>query len=151
MLARLDSARGNVMARWDALHPLDRDGLLYALAAAFALVLGVTSTQGAQWQWGYLAMGPYAAAAILAFVFAKRLLKREHLARIALLIVVLFGAVFVPLGLEAHWRQAQPEVGVISRAGQLLSKGIDPYRTYDSHGHLINEIKGLPAFESWFT
>ena len=150
MLARLDSARGNVMARWDALHPLDRDGLLYALAAAFALALGVTSTQGAQWQWGYLAMGPYAAAAILAFVFAKRLVKREHLARIVLLIMVLFGAVFVPLGLEAHWRQAQPEVGVISRAGQLLSKGIDPYRTYDSHGHLINEIKGLPAFESFF-
>ncbi len=150
MLARLDTARGNVMARWNALHPLDRDGLLYAVAAVFALVLALTSTQGAQWQWGYLALGPYALAALVAFVLAKRLVRREHLARIVLLVVVIFGAVFVPLGLEAHWRHAQPEVGVISRAGQLLSKGKDPYRTYDRHGHLINEIKGLPAFESFF-
>jgi Glycosyltransferase family 87 len=150
MLARLDTARGNVMGHWNTLYPLDRDGLLYALAAVFALVMGVTSTQGAQWQWGYLAVGPYAFAALLAFVLAKRLVKREHLARLVLFVVVLFGAVLVPLGLEAHWHQAQPEVGVISRAGQLLSKGIDPYRTYDSHGHLINEIKGLPAFESFF-
>ena len=73
MLARLDTARGNVMARWNALHPLDRDGLLYAVAAVFALVLGLTSTQGAQWQWGYLALGPYALAALVAFVLAKRL------------------------------------------------------------------------------
>ncbi|MCU1363424.1 MAG: hypothetical protein JWM55_1252 [Acidimicrobiaceae bacterium] len=150
MLARLDLARGNVMGRWNQLHPLDRDGLLYALAAVFALVLAITSTQGAQWQWGYLAVGPYTLVALLAFALARRQIKREHLARMVLLVVVLFGAVVVPLGLEAHWRQAQPEVGVISRAGQLLSKGIDPYRAYDSHGHLINAVKGLPAFESFF-
>ncbi len=33
------------------------------------------------------------------------------------------GAVFVPLGLEAHWRHAQPEVGVIARAGELPEQG----------------------------
>jgi hypothetical protein len=150
MLTRLSGVRGDVMARWNGLNFLTRDGVLYAVAALFALILGWTSTQPAQWQWGYLTVGPYAFVAILAFVLARRVSKREHLARLTLLVVVLFGAVFVPLGLEAHWRHAQPEVGVISRAGQLLSKGRDPYRAYDHHGHVINEIKGLPAFESFF-
>jgi hypothetical protein len=150
MLARLQLSRGDVMARWGELDFLTRDGLLYLVAAVFALVLGFTSTQPAQWQWGYLTVGPYAFAALLAFVLARRVVKREHLARLALLVVVMFGAVFIPLGLEAHWRHAQPEVGVISRAGQLLSKGKDPYRSYDRHGHVVNEIKGLPAFESFF-
>ena len=126
MLARLSGVRGDVMARLEQTQPSYRDGVLYAVAALFALVLGWTSTQPAQWQWGYLTVGPYAFAAILAFVLARRVSKREHLARLTLLVVVLFGAVFVPLGLEAHWRHAQPEVGVISRAGQLLSKGRDP-------------------------
>jgi hypothetical protein len=138
------------MAKWNALNNLDRDGLLYLVAALFALVLGVTSTQPAQWQWGYLTIGPYALVALIAFVLARRVIRREHVARLTLLVVVLFGAVFIPLGLEAHWRHAQPEVGVISRAGQLLSKGKDPYFAYARHGHGINEIKGLPAFESFF-
>jgi len=36
--------------------------------------------------------------------------------RIALLALVLLGSVAIPLGLEARWRVAQPEVGVIQRA-----------------------------------
>jgi hypothetical protein len=150
MLTRLETVRANFMAWWNACDYLTRDGVLYALAAAFAIVLGWTSSQPAQWQWGYLTVGPYALVAVVALVLGRRGVKREHLARLVLLVVVLFGAVFVPLGLEAHWRHAQPEVGVISRAGQLLSKGKDPYRAYDNHGVVVNEIKGLPAFESFF-
>ena len=62
----------------------------------------------------------------------------------------MIGAIGVPLGLEAHWRHAQPEAGVITRAGELISKGEDPYRAYDEHGHLVNAIRDLPAFESFF-
>jgi hypothetical protein len=39
---------------------------------------------------------------------------------------------------------------VISRAGQFISKGEDPYRAYDHDGHLVNAIPGDPAFESFF-
>jgi hypothetical protein len=150
MLAQLWNARDRALTWWTALSNLTGDGLLYALAACFALVLGWTSTQPAQWQWGYLTVGPYALVAVVAWIVGRRARRREHLIRMLLLGLVVVGAVFVPLGLEAHWRHAQPEVGVISRAGQLLSKGKDPYRAYKVHGHVVNEIRGLPAFESFF-
>jgi len=150
MLAQLLNARDRGMIWWTALDKLMGDALLYALAACFALVLGWTSTQAAQWQWGYLTVGPYALIALAAFFLARRVRRREHLVRMILLGLVVIGAVFVPLGLEAHWRHAQPEVGVISRAGQLLSKGKDPYRAYKVDGRVVNEIPGLPAFESFF-
>jgi len=150
MLAQLWTARDRALTWWSALAKLTSDALLYGLAASFALMLGWTSTQPAQWQWGYLTVGPYAFVAIAAFIAGRRARKRAHLIRMVLLGLVVLGAVFVPLGLEAHWRHAQPEVGVISRAGQLLSKGQDPYRAYKVHGHVVNEIHGLPAFESFF-
>jgi hypothetical protein len=150
MLARVETVRDVFMLRWNALGAVTGDAVLYAAAGAFALVLGWTSTQAAQWQWGYLTVGPYFAAALLAYVVGRRIVKRQRLFRVALVGLVAVGAVFIPLGLEAHWRHAQPEVGVISRAGQLLSKGQDPYRSYDEHGHVIDEIKGIPAFESFF-
>ncbi|MHB8379710.1 MAG: glycosyltransferase 87 family protein [Acidimicrobiales bacterium] len=150
MLARLWNVRDHFMTWWTALGTLTRDGLLYLAAAAFALVLGSTSGQPAQWQWGYLSVGPYLLIALLALVLARRAIRREHLARVILLGAVIVGVVFVPLGLETHWRQAQPEVGVIERSGALLSKGLSPYRAYQKDGQIVNEIKGLPAFESFF-
>ena len=150
MLTRLGLVRGRAMSWWASLDRLSGDGLLYAVSAAFALALGLTSSQPAQWQWGYLAAGPYAFVAVVAFVLARRVVRRELLARVLLLGLVVVGAVLVPLGLEAHWRHAQPEVGVIERSGQLLSKGEDPYRAYDHHGRVVNELPGRPAFESFF-
>jgi len=157
MLARLWNVRDHFMTWWTTLGTLTGDGLLYLLAACFALVLGWTSNQSAQWQWGYLAVGPYVFAALVALVLARRVVRRENFVRMVLLGAVVVGVVFVPLGLETHWRQvhgghgdAQPEVGVIERSGALLSKGLDPYRAYEKHGHVVNEIRGLPAFESFF-
>ncbi|MGA7834952.1 MAG: glycosyltransferase family 87 protein [Acidimicrobiales bacterium] len=150
MLAHSVHARERISSWWVSLGALTSDGVLYAASAVFALVLGLTSTQGAQWQWGYLTCGPYALVALVAFVLGRRVLRKEHLVRLVLLGAVLIGAVFVPLGLEAHWRHAQPEVGVITRAGGLIAKGKDPYRAYDDHGRVVNEIRGLPAFESFF-
>jgi hypothetical protein len=150
MLAVSFRARERFMAWWTSLRALTGDGLLYLLAAGFALVLGETSSQPAQWQWGYLAVGPYVLAAIFAFLLARRVVRREHVARLVLLVIVMIGAIGVPLGLEAHWRHAQPEAGVIARAGQYIKKGEDPYRAYDHNGHLVNALPGAPAFESFF-
>ncbi|HTB08812.1 MAG TPA: glycosyltransferase 87 family protein [Acidimicrobiales bacterium] len=150
MLATVSRTRLRFMTWWTSLNALTGDGLLYLLAAGFALVLGESSTQAAQWQWGYLAMGPYALAALLSFVLARYVVRRQHLVRVVLFSVVVVGAIAAPLGLEAHWRHAQPEVGVIARAGELISKGQDPYHTYDEHGRLVGAIKDLPKFESFF-
>ncbi|HEY1825621.1 MAG TPA: glycosyltransferase 87 family protein [Acidimicrobiales bacterium] len=150
MLAVVPRTRVHFMSWWTALNPLTTDAVFYLLAAGFALVLGIRSTQAAQWQWGYLAVGPYAFAAVVALLGARYVVRRRHGLRLVVLGAVVLGVVAAPLGLEAHWRHAQPEVGVIARAGEALSKGQDPYHAYDEHGHLVGEIDGLPAFESFF-
>ena len=126
MLALPVHVRGRFVTWWNSLNALTRDGWLYLVSAGFAIVLGLTSSQGAQWQWGYLTVGPYAFVALLAFVLSRRTLRRQVAVRVVLLVAVVVGAVFVPLGLEAHWRHAQPEVGVITRAGGLLARGKIP-------------------------
>ena len=157
MLARLSPVRTRSVSWWGALSPMGRDGVLYGASALFAIVLGWTSSQAAQWQWGYLSFGAYAFVAVLAFWLARRVLAREQWVRVGLLVLVILGTVAIPLGLEARWRQldhgvgyAQPEVSVIERSGQALINGQDPYHAYVRHGHLINEISGLPAYESFF-
>ena len=39
---------------------------------------------------------------------------------------------------------------MIERSGFDLSKGIDPYRTYYHDGRVVDAIKGIPSFESFF-
>jgi len=129
---------------------LRSDAFLYGLSALFALGLGLTSGQGAQWQWGYLAFGPYALCALLAYALYRVKLRRTTMLRVGLLALVLLGSVAIPLGLEARWRVAQPEVGVILRAGDNLSKDRNLYPSYDKHGKLYHQLEGLPAFESFF-
>jgi hypothetical protein len=150
MLTRFSFARTRLLTWWGALPGLSSDALLYALSALFALGLGVTSRQGAQWQWGYLATAPYALCALLAYGFHRLKLRRTSMIRMALLTLVLLGSVAIPLGLEARWRVAQPEVGVIQRAGDNLSKDRNLYPSYDKHGKLIDPIAGIPAYESFF-
>lgn len=140
-----------------ALSPLSGDGFVYLASALFALALGLTSREAAQWHWGYLAAGPYAAIGVLALALGARRPRRSTTLRIVLLALVVFGAVAVPLGLEARWRQldhgvgfAQPEVSVIERSATYLSHGQDPYRSYLHDGHLVGAVHGLPPFESFF-
>ena len=150
MLARLSHVRTSLMNWWTALNGLSSDALLYGLSAVFALVLGWRSDQAAQWQWGYLSFAPYLLVALVAWLLSRRNVRRIISARVTLLALVMLGTVVIPLGLEAHWRHAQPEVGVIVRSATNVSKGKDPYRTYMHDGHLVNEIPGLPAYESFF-
>ncbi|MDE3081797.1 MAG: DUF2029 domain-containing protein [Acidobacteriota bacterium] len=156
-MGRLDSLRHVLVARWVGAEGLTSDALLYGASALFALGLGFTSHEPAQWHWGYLATPAYAVAAIAALVLARRRLTRATRARIALLGLVVLGAVALPLGLEARWRHldpgaafAQPEVSVIERSAGYLSHGQDPYRAYVHDGRVIGAVKGLPAYESFF-
>jgi len=124
--------------------------VLYGASALFALTLGWTSNQPAQWHWGFLACVPYALASVVALALVGRRLKRTTMVRIVLLGVVVLGAVAMPLLLEARWRQAQPEVAVIVRSATNLVNGKDPYQTYVKHGRLVNAVPGIPAYESFF-
>src|ERR1700690_1701031 len=103
MLTRLSLARTRYVSRWGALPELRSDALLYGLSAVFALGLGMTSRQGAQWQWGYLATGPYVLGALAALGLDRLRFRRTSMLRLALLGLVLLGSVAVPLGLEARW------------------------------------------------
>jgi hypothetical protein len=150
MLTRVTFARTRFLTWWGALSGLSSDALLYGLSGSFALGLGVFSHQGAQWQWGYLATAPYALCALLAFGLHRLNLRRTTWLRVGLLALVMLGTVAIPLGLEARWRVAQPEIGVIQRAGDNLSKNKNLYPTYDKHGKLIDPIEGIPSFESFF-
>jgi hypothetical protein len=150
MLTRFSFTRTRFVSRWGALPELRSDALLYGLSAIFALGLGMASREGAQWQWGYLATGPYALGALVALGCDRLKIERTSWVRLGLLGLVLLGSVAIPLGLEARWRVAQPEVGVIQRAGDNLSKDRNLYPSYDKHGKLINAIQGLPAYESFF-
>ncbi|MHB2027993.1 MAG: glycosyltransferase 87 family protein [Acidimicrobiales bacterium] len=157
MTPRLEFVRERAVTWWTSIGALGGDGLLYCFSGCFALMLAVISNQRAQWQWGYLSVGPYALVGVVAIILGRRVLRRERLLRVILLSVVIVGTVVVPLGLEAHWRQvngghgdAQPEIGVITRAGQRLANGQDPYRAYDKNGHVVDSIRGLPIYESFF-
>jgi hypothetical protein len=150
MLVRLTIVRTSLVNWWTALSGLHSDALLYALAGAFALLLGARSDQAAQWQWGYLAFAPYFAAALAAWLLRGLFVRRVILARVVVLALVVLGTVVIPLGLEAHWRHAQPEVGVITRSATAVSKGKDPYHTYMHDGHLVGVTPGRPVYESFF-
>lgn len=157
MLARLSTLRTRLVRWWTALNGLQSDAVLYGASAVFAMLLGWTSTQVAQWHWGYLTFAPYAAAAVVGFAAGRVRIRRETAVRIALLVLVVVGSVAIPLGLETRWRHqdpamgfAQPEVSVIERSATYLSQGKDPYRAYEQDGRLVGEVKGLPTYESFF-
>ena len=157
MLAQIPFVRNRFVVWWVALHALRSDAILYGVSALFAMGLAWTSREPAQWHWGYLAAAPYAAAAVGAYVLGRRVVRRTNLMRLLLLSLVVVGAVAIPLGLEARWRHldhgvgfAQPEVSVIERAASNVSQGKDPYRTYVYNGHVVDAVRGLPAYESFF-
>jgi hypothetical protein len=150
MLARLSKIRTGFEGGWIALDGLRSDGVLYAASAVFALLLGWTSREPAQWHWGYLAVVPYGVFAVMALWLSRLKLRRPATVRIGLLSLVILGAVAMPLALEARWRQAQPEISVIDRSAAAVSQGQDPYHTYVRHGRLFDAVPGIPAYESFF-
>lgn len=151
MTTRLIGFRDALVQWWRLQSPSSSDAWLYAGSAVFALLMGLTSDQPAQWHWGYLAVGPFAVAALIV-PFGRRFAEiAQQRWRLAVLVLVFAGVVAVPLAFETQWRVAQPEVNVIARSGQDLAHGKPLYTTYrNSHGVLVDVIKGEPAYQSFF-
>ena len=157
MLLRPASDRVRIQVQRLTGRGLQSDAVLYGLAAAFSIVFALTTDQPAQWQWGYMAVIPYAFVALLALVLSRLRSTNRFRTRIALAFLVLAGAVLAPLILESRWRHldhnnadAQPEVSVIERSAQLVQEGKSPYKTYVTHGRVVDATKGIPTYESFF-
>ena len=155
MSPTLNRVRQPVISWWMSQSSFNSDGILYLASGVFALILGFTSGEPAQWHWGYLTFAVYFAAAILMFLFARSRWANSFSLRKYILLFLVVGVVIIPLGLEAHWRQnnstlAQPEVSVIERAANNVINGKDPYSAYVKDGKLHNQIKGVPSYESFY-
>ncbi len=77
--------------------------------------------------------------------------------RIWVFVFVLLGATVLPLSLEVSWRaegdpsaHVQPETVVVEQAAHLAAHGDDPYRLVTNDGRVVDEVKGEPAYESFF-
>ena len=106
----------------------ERDAVLYAASALFAIVTAQGSTIGLYQQWGRLAVGPYAFGAVASAVAARRTRRRTAAAagsrssespapvrtaspswhwttsRTVIFLVVFVGATLGPLALEVLWQ-----------------------------------------------
>lgn len=123
------------------------DAVLYAASAAMAAAVGLFSATPIHAEWGRLAVGPYAAGAIVAFALAA--LRPPFRARIALALAVALGSVATPLALEVVWRaesdpgfHAQSEVIITEEASRSLVAGHNPYLTNYTEGPLASRPPG---------
>ena len=117
---------GRAMASWS---PVERDAVLYAASALFAIGTAQLASISLYQQWGRLAVGPYALGAV-ASAFAARRARRAAervdapglraaggdgsdaagttwhwtTPRAVIFLVVLLGATLMPLSLEVLWR-----------------------------------------------
>ena len=144
-----------VTSWWVSLSPVVSDAVLYFGAGVFALLMGLTSSEPAQWHWGYISVTGYFLAALILLIGSKW--SNTFSLRKIVLIFLVIGVVVIPLSLETHWRQnngghgyAQPEVSVIERSANNVVKGTDPYTVDVKNGKVFNSIRGLPTYESFF-
>jgi hypothetical protein len=94
------------------------DLVLYALSGVFAGITAHTSTLAAHRSWGGIAVYGYLAAALLVFVFRKRLW---------LTVLTWLAVAWVPLVVLAYRGIEQEEVTVVERAAQRLLDSGTPY------------------------
>lgn len=113
---------------------------MYGCAALFGLLTALVAVSSDYRQWGRMAGVAYAAGAAICLIASLRGRRRPLTPRTvgrtrrSVLLLLLVGAVLVPLAAELTWRaqarpgaHAQPEVAVIERAGDRAAKGLDPY------------------------
>ena len=93
---------------------------LFAVSAAYAVVMALVTTHSLHRTWGIFAACAYLVAAMLVLAWPSRGLD-------AALLVSLGGALVVPLGLMAAARLQQPEVRVINKSATLLVRTGTPY------------------------
>jgi hypothetical protein len=155
--------------------PEERDAVLYAGSALFAISTAEISSIALYQQWGKLAVGPYATGAVLSALGARRARQRANAevpavagavspkspgafhwngSRTAIFLLVLVGATLLPLSLEVLWRSdsggighVQPETQVVEQSGVRVAHGQDPYQVIGSHGTQVKAPPGQPAYD----
>lgn len=175
----LDAARGvlrrcgRVVSGWSA---EERDAVLYAGSALFAVLTAQLSGIALYRQWGEIAVGPYAVGALSSAWLARRARGRAVPApagapgaraggdahwhwtapRATIFLLVLVGATLAPLSLEVLWRSdggpatahVQPEVAVVEHAGQAVSDLRNPYQKINPK-RLPAVPAGEPAYDAF--
>jgi Glycosyltransferase family 87 len=148
-----------VIHRYVEIPPVWFDAVLYGLSSLFALVVALASKIPLYRGWGVFAIAPYAIAAMVGIGIARRARTHDVVRwRAGLAVLVIVGAVIVPLAVEVHWRfgvapeslHVQPEVVVIERAASFVANGHTPYQAHVISGNLIGRAPGLPAYEAFF-
>jgi hypothetical protein len=172
MPSRLLGRAARVAASW---RPEERDAVLYAAAALFAIVTAQASSISLYRQWGWLAVGPYTLGAVASALWARRARRREALAaaggagmtvapesptwhwttsRTVIFLVVFVGATLGPLAFEVLWQtesggtsHIQPEGLVVEGSGARLAHGKPLYREIDGRHERISAPAGQPAYD----
>ena len=93
--------------------------VLFAVSAAYAVVMALVTTNPLHRTWGIFAGCAYLVAAMIVLAWPRGV--------DAALVVSLAGALIVPLGLMAAARLQQPEVRVINTSASLLVHHGTPY------------------------
>jgi hypothetical protein len=130
------------------------DGALYGGAAAVAALSVGFDGIPLQREWARLALGPYAGGAVVAGLLALRWrarpARRPLVARTALAVAVLLGALVVPLALQIAWRASdgdrlhvQSEIFLTEQGASRLLHGRDPYGASYGYGLLRTYPEGV--------
>jgi Glycosyltransferase family 87 len=116
--------------------------VLYGTAAALTAATAVSAGIPQYREWARMAVGPYAAGALVALAMRRRRSPSAK-ARAWLAVAVLAGAALVPMAVEASLRSrdgmglhAQSEAIVTEEAAKALLDGRDPYATVYLRGPL---------------
>jgi hypothetical protein len=146
--ATMQHVRTVVFAAWRRLCEVPvllQDGAMYALAALFAALTALVAVSSDYRAWGQAAGLAYLGGALVClvvFVVARRSraltgerrIRLVALTRRVVVVLVLIGAVIVPLASQLVWRaegtpgqHAQPEVAVVERAADRAANHHDPY------------------------
>jgi hypothetical protein len=148
--------------------PEQRDTVVYATAAAFALGTMRFSSIALYRQWGEVAIGPYVFGTLASLMTVRRARRRPvrvatgnrlRNARVAIFLFVLAGSALLPLSLEVFLQSqsggtthVQPEVLVVERSGTLVAHLKDPYSTVTGKrltGAAAAELRGQPAYDQY--
>lgn len=127
------------------------DAWLYGISATFALLMGLYSTDTAEWHWGYFAVGPFALGAVLVLCGTSFGPLGQRSWRWLVLALVAIGVVAVPLAYETTLHHIyQPEVSVIEDAGSRVVHHQPVYTAYFAGDHLYGQQPGVSVVNSFF-
>jgi hypothetical protein len=110
------------------------DALVYAGAGAGAALIWLVASIPQYREWARLALGPYAAGAVVALVLRRRHGSAGIRARVVLAVAVFAGTALIPMALEVTWRahsgpgfHAQSETIITEEAARAFVHGKNPY------------------------